>query len=516
MSYNGSGVFNINTAGQPVVTGTVISSTAFNALTADLATGLTTALTKDGQTTPTANIKLGGFKLTGIGVATTSGDALSYGQAATISTLTNSALTSGRVTYATTAGLLTDSANLLYSGTDLTVYGLTVGRGGGAVSTNTAIGSSALAGANSGGSNTALGYQALQANTSGTGSIAIGYQAAYSGTTAAQNLAIGYQALYSNTATNVYGIGYQALYNNTGGDNYAYGYQSLYTNTSGSNNVAMGLYSLKFNTTGSNQSAFGDRALTANTTGTQNSAFGSNALVANTTGGNNTALGMQSLAANTTASNNTAVGYQALNANVTGTSCVALGYQALLNSTANSNVGIGAAAGSNATSGGNNIFIGAGSQANAATDSGELVIGTNAATGKGSSTGFISPNSGGVYQGNNGATWSVTSDQRLKKNIVDNNSGLDKILSIQVRNFEYRLPEEVDAELKPTDAIKKSGVQLGAIAQELQQILPDCVKTESTGVMSVQSDNLTWYLINAIKQLNAKVEALESQLNQGA
>jgi len=120
MSYNGSGVFNINTAGQPVVTGTVISSTAFNALTADLATGLTTALTKDGQTTPTANIPMGGFKITGIAAATTLGDALSYGRAATVSTLTNSALTSGRVTYASTAGLLVDSANLTFNGTTLT------------------------------------------------------------------------------------------------------------------------------------------------------------------------------------------------------------------------------------------------------------------------------------------------------------------------------------------------------------------------------------------------------------
>jgi hypothetical protein len=56
MAYNGSGTFNITTAGQPVVTGTVISSTAFNALTADLATGLSTAITKDGQTTTTARI----------------------------------------------------------------------------------------------------------------------------------------------------------------------------------------------------------------------------------------------------------------------------------------------------------------------------------------------------------------------------------------------------------------------------------------------------------------------------
>jgi len=56
MSYNGSGTFVINTTGQPVVAGTIISSASFNALTADLATGLTTALTKDGQTTTTARI----------------------------------------------------------------------------------------------------------------------------------------------------------------------------------------------------------------------------------------------------------------------------------------------------------------------------------------------------------------------------------------------------------------------------------------------------------------------------
>ena len=56
MSYNGSGTFQINSSGQPVITGTVISSTAFNALTADLATGLSTAITKDGQTTTTSRI----------------------------------------------------------------------------------------------------------------------------------------------------------------------------------------------------------------------------------------------------------------------------------------------------------------------------------------------------------------------------------------------------------------------------------------------------------------------------
>ena len=56
MSFNGSGTFVINSTGQPVVTGTVISASTFNSLTADLGTGLSTTVTKDGQTTTTAKI----------------------------------------------------------------------------------------------------------------------------------------------------------------------------------------------------------------------------------------------------------------------------------------------------------------------------------------------------------------------------------------------------------------------------------------------------------------------------
>jgi hypothetical protein len=92
---------------------------------------------------------------------------------------------------------------------------------------------------------------------------------------------------------------------------------------------------------------------------------------------------------------------------------------------------------------------------------------------------------------------------------------LDIINQIQVRNFEYRLPEEV-TDVPQDQAIAKTGIQLGVIAQELEQILPDCIKTESTGVMTVNSDNLTWYLVNAIKELKSEVDSLKSQLNQGA
>jgi hypothetical protein len=80
MSFNGSGVFQINSTGQPVVAGTVISSTAFNALTADLATGLSTCVTKDGQTTPTANLPMANYKFTGLGAGTDAGDSANLGQ----------------------------------------------------------------------------------------------------------------------------------------------------------------------------------------------------------------------------------------------------------------------------------------------------------------------------------------------------------------------------------------------------------------------------------------------------
>jgi hypothetical protein len=80
MSFNGSGTFQINTAGQPVVAGTVITATAFNALTADLATGLSTCVTKDGQTTVTANLPMGGNKLTGLGAGTLGTDSARLSQ----------------------------------------------------------------------------------------------------------------------------------------------------------------------------------------------------------------------------------------------------------------------------------------------------------------------------------------------------------------------------------------------------------------------------------------------------
>ena len=56
MPYNGSGVFAVYTPGTPYVTGSTISSTVANSVNTDFATGLTTAIAKDGQTTTTQAI----------------------------------------------------------------------------------------------------------------------------------------------------------------------------------------------------------------------------------------------------------------------------------------------------------------------------------------------------------------------------------------------------------------------------------------------------------------------------
>ena len=337
----------------------------------------------------------------------------------------------------------------------------------------------------------------------------IGYQAGNGNTTsAANNTAMGNATLYTNTgASHNSAFGFKALYNtNTGGDaNSAFGSTALYSNTTGANNAAFGFQALRNNTTANYNTAVGYQALYGQTTLQNNVAIGYQALYTggnndnvaigykalytegNTGNGNNVAIG-SSASKNTTAAayNNVHIGYQASINATTGVGNAVVGAQAAPNmTTANSMVAIGAASASGLTTGAGGIYIGASVTASSNSASSELVIGTtNGPTGKGSNTGYISTNGGNVYQGNNSASWATTSDQRLKKNIVDNSIGLSAITQIRVRNFEYRTEDEV-TDLPKHSTINIQGVQLGVIAQELQEILPDCVKEESTGVLSV-------------------------------
>lgn len=78
--YNGSGSFSAPGSDFPAVPSTLIESSKFNAIINDIATGLSTAICKDGQQTITADIPFSGRKITGLGAGATNGDAVRYEQ----------------------------------------------------------------------------------------------------------------------------------------------------------------------------------------------------------------------------------------------------------------------------------------------------------------------------------------------------------------------------------------------------------------------------------------------------
>lgn len=254
--------------------------------------------------------------------------------------------------------------------------------------------------------------------------------------------------------------------------------------------------------------ALGFEALnSASLTGIRNTGVGYQALNVTTSGISNTAIGRLALSLNTTGGSNVAIGSGAGRENTTGASNVSAGASALFNNTTGSNnIGVGHNAGDVITTGARNTIIGSSSDPSANDGIDQTVIGEGL-TGKGNDTAFIG-GTNGAYNEKNVITWEITSDQRIKKNIADFSDGLSVIEALRVRTFEYRTPEEI-TELSQSAAINQQGVQLGVIAQELQAVLPGCVTENSTGVLSVNTDHLIWYLVNAVKQLSAEVQALK-------
>jgi hypothetical protein len=69
MSRNGSGTYSLP-AGNPVVTGTTISSTWANNTLTDMATAITGSIAADGQTPITGNLAMGGNNINNAGTIT--------------------------------------------------------------------------------------------------------------------------------------------------------------------------------------------------------------------------------------------------------------------------------------------------------------------------------------------------------------------------------------------------------------------------------------------------------------
>ena len=202
---------------------------------------------------------------------------------------------------------------------DLSVNGLTVGRGRLGLESNTAIGRASLVANTTGANNTGTGYAALAANTTGTSNTASGY-AALSSNTLGNN----------NTASGAYSL----LKNLNGTENTAIGFSSLFENLAGEKNIGIGSFSL-YNNKSSNNTAVGYSALGANVDGTNNVALGFSSLPNNTSGSNNTAIGRYTLVLNTIGSNNTALGSLAeVNANnISNATAIGFGARVLASNT---------------------------------------------------------------------------------------------------------------------------------------------------------------------------------------
>ena len=77
---NGSGTYVLPSPVNPVATGTTITSTWANTTLTDVSNELTNSLPRDGQAPMTANLPMGGYKVSGMGNGTASGDAVNIGQ----------------------------------------------------------------------------------------------------------------------------------------------------------------------------------------------------------------------------------------------------------------------------------------------------------------------------------------------------------------------------------------------------------------------------------------------------
>ena len=114
-------------------------------------------------------------------------------------------------------------------------------------------------------------------------------------------------------------------------------------------------------------------------------------------------------------------------------------------------------------------------------------------------------NVGSIYYNGTATIYGSVSDERLKTNIVDANSGLAKLANVRIRSFDW----------------KDSGnhTDFGVVAQELNEVAPEAVgqgiDKEDGSIdkpWSVDTSVLTPAIIKAIQELSAQVTTLQTQV----
>jgi hypothetical protein len=102
------------------------------------------------------------------------------------------------------------------------------------------------------------------------------------------------------------------------------------------------------------------------------------------------------------------------------------------------------------------------------------------------------------------ASPSASSDARLKQNIESLGGALDKLAGIRGVSYQWNEDSMLVGKIPGTQ-------EIGVIAQEVEAVYPELVTTDEMGYLRVNYNGLVGVLFAAIRELNAKLEARETQ-----
>jgi hypothetical protein len=256
-----------------------------------------------------------------------------------------------------------------------------------------------------------------------------------------------------------------------------------------------------------------------------NTSVGSGSLTSNTTGTENTMFGYQTGQSITTGNSNTGVGTLALNA-AAGDYNVGIGIRAGGKITGAKNTCIGGWTGgypNGITSGSFNTVIGMGSDVSTGTAQNQIVIGYSV-TGQADSNVTIGNSTGKIYNAYTvNATWTQTSDGRLKTNVKDDSLGLSFINRLRPITFNWKPSNEIDPSLpyyNETNQRDTTTVIHGLIAQEVKAALDAEGCSTFNGwdagnqdtIQAISREMFISPLIKAIQELSAANETLTARI----
>lgn len=148
----------------------------------------------------------------------------------------------------------------------------------------------------------------------------------------------------------------------------------------------------------------------------------------------------------------------------------------------------------------NDIILTAGDSYNPLLDGGNIRITPGITTGSGTN-GLVIVNGSGTVSG----TWTVSSDERFKKNIEPIKNGLDIVESLNPVKYDLRKDEFPEKKFSDKR-------QVGLIAQDVEKVLPEVVSTDAEGYKSIDYAKINVLLIDAIKEQQQSIELLKKEI----